>query len=57
MSTKGLPPQVNAALYAGAGLLFILGALHAGRPAFSVVGIAFIALAVMILLRRNRHPD
>lgn len=57
MDKQGLSPQATAALYAGAGVLFVIGAFHGGRPGFSVVGLAFIALAAMIYLRRNRKPD
>ncbi len=57
MDTQGLPPKVTAALYAGAGVLFIAGAFHGGRPGFSVVGLAFVALGAMIYLRQKRKPD
>lgn len=57
MDKQGLPPQVTAALYAGAGVLFIAGAFHGGRPGFSVVGLAFIALGALVWLRHRRRRD
>lgn len=54
MENKGLPPRATAALYGAAGVLFILGAVHGGRPGFSAVGVAFLALAVLVWLRRDR---
>ncbi|WP_374011666.1 MFS transporter [Pseudoxanthomonas koreensis] len=47
---------MTAALYAGAGILFIIGAIQGGRPGFSTVGVAFIVLGFAIW-RRNRKPD
>jgi 4-amino-4-deoxy-L-arabinose transferase-like glycosyltransferase len=55
MASPGLPPRLSAALYAAAGVLFILGAFASGRPAFSGVGIAFIVLAALIALRGKRR--
>jgi hypothetical protein len=57
MSSPGLPPHLSAALYAAAGVLFVIGAFSSGRPAFSGVGFAFIALGALIYFRRNRSPD
>lgn len=57
MDKQGLSPKLTATLYAGAGVLFIVGAVQGGRPGFSVVGLAFIALGAMVYLRRNRNPD
>ncbi len=54
MKSSGLPPQATAALYAVAGVLFIVGAVQGGRPGFSVVGVAFIALGALVWLRRRR---
>ncbi len=54
MKSSGLPPHVTAALYAGAGVLFIAGAFQGGRPGFSMVGVAFIALGALVWLRRDR---
>ena len=45
MASRGLPPRTVAALYAAAGVLFVVGA-------FSSVGVAFIVLAALIYLRR-----
>ncbi|WP_374320899.1 MFS transporter [Pseudoxanthomonas kaohsiungensis] len=52
MASRGLPPRTVAALYAAAGVLFVVGAFNSGRPAFSGVGVAFIVLAALIYLRR-----
>ena len=57
MQSSGLSPRVAAALYSAAGALFVIGAFSSGRPAFSLVGLAFIALGVMIHLRGKRNPD
>jgi hypothetical protein len=57
MENKGLPPRVTAALYGAAGVLFIIGAIHGGRPAFSAVGVAFLVLAALIYLRRGHGSD
>ncbi|RRN57284.1 MFS transporter [Pseudoxanthomonas sp. SGNA-20] len=54
MENKGLPPRATAALYGAAGVLFILGAVHGGRPGFSAVGVACLALVVLVWLRRDR---
>ncbi|KAF1700653.1 MFS transporter [Pseudoxanthomonas suwonensis] len=57
MENKALPPRVTAALYGAAGVLFIIGAIHGGRPAFSAVGVAFLVLAALIYLRRGHGSD
>lgn len=57
MASSGLPAPVTAALYAGAGVLFVAGAFQGGRPAFSAVGFAFIALGALVWLRRGRGSE
>ena len=57
MDSKGLPPRVTAGLYAAAGVLFVIGAFAGGRPAFSGVGVAFIALGAVMLLRQRKSGD
>ena len=57
MASRGLPPRTVAALYAAAGVLFVVGAFNSGRPAFSGVGVAFIALGAVMLLRQRKSGD
>ena len=57
MASRGLPPRTVAALYAAAGVLFVVGAFNSGRPAFSGVGVAFIALGAVMLLRQRKGGD
>ena len=57
MASRGLPPRTVAALYAAAGVLFVVGAFAGGRPAFSGVGVAFIALGALVYWRNGRRQD
>lgn len=57
MASNGLPAHTSAALYAGAGVLFVIGAFQGGRPAFSAVGFAFIALGALVWLRGRRDSE
>ena len=57
MDSKGLPPRVTAGLYTAAGVLFVIGAFAGGRPAFSGVGVAFIALGALVYWRNGRRQD
>ncbi|WP_144409338.1 MFS transporter [Pseudoxanthomonas suwonensis] len=57
MPSKGLPPRVAAGLYIAAGAMFIVGALTSRQIAFSGVGVAFIALGVVMLVRQRKGQD
>jgi hypothetical protein len=57
MSSKGLPPRLAAGLYIAAGVMFIAGAVASQRIAFSGVGVAFIALGVVMLVRQRKGQD
>ena len=57
MASNGLSPHVAAWLYIAAGALFVVGALASQRIAFSGVGVAFIALGAVMLLRQHKGRD
>ncbi len=54
MASNGLSPRLAAGLYIAAGVMFIAGALASQRIAFSGVGVAFIALGVVMLVRQRK---
>ena len=54
MSSNGLPPNLAAWLYIAAGALFVADAFASGRIAFSGVGLAFVVLGAVILLRQRK---
>ena len=57
MASNGLSPHVAAWLYIAAGALFVVGALASQRIAFTGVGVAFIALGAVMLLRQRKGGD
>lgn len=57
MASNGLPPHVAAWLYIAAGALFVIGAFASRQIAFSGVGVAFIALGAVMLLRQRKGRD
>ena len=57
MTSRGLPPNVSAWLYICAGGLFVIGAFASQRIAFSGVGVAFVALGAVMLLRQRKDRN
>lgn len=55
MSRNALSPRLTGALYAAAGVLFLVGAFSSDQPAFAALGIAFLALALLITSRARRR--
>ena len=57
MGSNGLPPNLSAWLYIAAGVMFVAGAIASQRIAFTGVGVAFIALGAVMLLRQRKGGD
>ena len=57
MGSNGLPPNLSAWLYIAAGVMFVAGAIASQRIAFTGVGVAFIALGAVMLLRQRKRGD